>query len=390
MVEAICAAPDDLSGDALDRLQSLVDKSLLRLDEPGTGEPRFTMLDTLREYALERLEERGTAAALRDRHLQFFAQWVEAAVAGEEFERIDAEDDNLRAALAWSTSGGSGGAGVRVAGMLWHYWERRGFFSEGRAWLERVLARGDTASAPDRALALLRLGEALAPQGDHARAVAPIEQSVQIWQALGDTAGVARGMTKLGITLRDLSDYPRATVLLEVALELHRSLGDREGIALATDMLGCLARNQGDLQRAETLLNESLALHRELGLLAGVATVLHDLGEVAQLKGETMRAASLYSQSAALYRELQIKVMLAWSLHNQAFLQLDQGDPAQALRLFQESLELFRELSTLDGTAACLAGIARIMAASGGAERAARLLGAAERSAITPSGVPPT
>ncbi len=284
----------------------------------------------------------------------------------------------MRAALQWALEGGDAASGMRLAAALWQFWERRGLFSEGRGWLERLLEAGQAAPAAARAPALLHAGQAAAIQGDHTHASELIEASIQLYQQIGDTQGVAEAMTSLGIARRDLGDYPRATVLLEVALELHRSMGNRQGIALATNMLGCIARNQGDYPRAEKLLEESLALFQELRNTQGIATLYHDLGESAQLQGDDARAAELYAHSNALFRDIDIKVMIAWSLHNQGYLRQRQGDTTQALAHFRESLQLFQKLGTKDGIAACFAGIARVAVATGDARRAARLLGASE------------
>src|ERR687886_2304242 len=392
--EAVCNPDGDLPIDVLDGLQSLLDKSLLRQGGGGGGELRFRRLETIREYAVERLQESGETDRLQRQHANFYLALAEeaepqldATERGIWLARLEAEHDNVRAALTWSLHGGDVVIGVRLAAALWRFWERRGYFTEGRSWLERVLEEGHSAPADFRAPALLRAGEAAAIQGDHARAVEPIEASIRLLQGLGDTSGVARGMSTLGITLRDLGDYPRATVLLEVAMEVHRFLGNTYGIAVATNMLGCIARNQGDYARAHELLHESLRLYREIHHTQGIAAVFHDLGELAQRQGDDAEATALYSQSIALYRQLGIQVMIAWSLHNQAYLHEHQGDVPGARAHFQESLRIFHRLGTKDGTVACLTGLARTFADAGDALRAARLLAAAEVLNESRSGV---
>jgi predicted ATPase/class 3 adenylate cyclase len=381
---AICNADGMFPMDILDGLESLLDKSLLRQLEDAQGEPRFRRLETIREYALERLLASGEADVLRNHHARYFlrvAEEIEPGLSsnddGPGLTRLEIEHDNLRAALKWSLARGDVDLCARLTSTLWPFWERRGYFSEGRGWLERVYRSGAIPDPALRARVLLGLGEAVALQGDHTRAISPIEESIELWQALGDTAGVAQAMSALGTIERDLGNNARATVLFEVALELHRFLGNRSGIAVATNMLGCIARNQGEFGRAEILLMESLELFRELNNMAGVATVYHDLGESAQLRGETEHAILLYTNSITLYRELDIKVMTAWSLHNQAYLLLD-GRDSRAASSFRESLQIFNELGTQDGIAACLAGLARTFAAKGEIVRAVQLLGASE------------
>ena len=370
--EMVCAG--DSGQTVLDGLQSLVDKSLVRQSVVG-GEPRFTMLDTLRGYAIERLADYDEWGA-RDRHLAFFGTFAESATAAQAWDAIDADLDNLRAALDWALQGGKIADGLRLAATLWQFWERRGYFSEGRDWLDRLLAASAGAPAGLRALGMVHAGRAAAIQGDHTRAVEWMDAAINIRQAIGDTEGVAVAMSDLGIALRDLGDYPRAELILEVALELHRSLGSARGVAVATDMLGCIARNRGDAARAEALLGESLTLYQGLGDNLGTATVLHDLGETAQMQGDVQVATGFYERSLALFRKLQVKVMVAWSLHNQGYLQHAAGEVDQARAMFAEALRIFRELHTKDGTAACLAALARIDDVDG--PRAVQLLGASQ------------
>ncbi|HZG66128.1 MAG TPA: AAA family ATPase, partial [Herpetosiphonaceae bacterium] len=268
--EMVCTG--DSGRTVFNGLQSLVDKSLVRQSMVG-GEPRFTMLDTLRGYAIERLADYDEWGA-RDRHLAFFGTFAESATAAQAWDMIDAELDNLRAALEWALQGGKIPNGLRLATTLWHFWERRGYFSEGRDWLERLLAASAGAPADLRALGMVRAGRAAAIQGDHTRTVELTDAAINVRQALGDTEGVAEAMSDLGIALRDLGDYSRAELILEVALELHRSLGIPRGVAVATHMLGCIARNRGHATRAEALLGESLALYQALGDEYGMAMVL--------------------------------------------------------------------------------------------------------------------
>ena len=387
MVEVVCNATGDLDVDPLDGLASLVDKSLLRQEDGIDGEPRFSMLDTLREYALDRLAARGEATAIRNAHLAFMRRFARQAVAEQAFDLLEVEDDNLKAALAWALQGGQYEDGIGLAASLWPFWQRRGSFTEGRRWLERMAEAGRDGPPALRAQALLQAGQAAAFQGDHVHAMEPIEASIQLLQAIGDTNGVASAMITLGTTLRDRGDYPRAVVVLEVALELHRMGGDQLGVAIATNRLGCIARNLHDFSQARRLLEESLRLYRELRHDEGIARALHDLGETAQIEGDTAGAMALYQRSVPLFQELSIKIMLAWSLHNQGFLLHYREDDTQALRRFRESLALFRELGTKDGTAACLEGIARVAVAGGDLQRAMRLMGASAAIGETIGGI---
>jgi tetratricopeptide (TPR) repeat protein len=362
----------------LDVLQSLLDKSLLRQEAGPDDEPRFAMLDTIREYAWERLLDSGEATPLRDHHLAYYLRLVESATRERVFDVLDVDQDNVRAALSWSFESDKPDVSLRLASAMWQYWECRGYYGEGRDWLQRALAAGEGVPDEIRAAALLHAGQAASIQGDHVQGAALIEASIRLFEPLGECREIVDATCALGVALRDLGDYERARTVLEPVLDLSRKLGHTRGLAVATGTLGCIARNRGDFAHATRLLEESRALYRRLQDTRGVASALHDLGETAQLQGDHARAATMYTQSMALFQEIGHQVMVGWSLHNQAYLAYQHDDDLQADMRFRESLRIFRDLGTKDGSAACLAGLARGAALKGDAPRAARLLGAAE------------
>ena len=220
---------------------------------PGKdGTPRFAMLETLREYGLERLGGAGEAEATRRAHADLFlalAEAAEPALTGPEqgvwLGRLETEHDNLRASLDWTLGSERGDTGLRLAGRLSLFWLIRGHFVEGRAWLERALARSGKELSPERAKALLGAGNLATRQGD----------------------------------------LPSAIALHEAALTLHRELGDKRGVAATLDALGLVAQIQGNLTRAAGLLEESLALERGLGNRRGEAGSLHNLALLAHRQG---------------------------------------------------------------------------------------------------------
>jgi tetratricopeptide (TPR) repeat protein len=290
--EAVCGS------DVLDRLASLVDKSLLQQREQEGGEPRFTMLETLREYALERLEASDEAEAIRSRHLGHFLALAEqtepelrgsAQVAG--LARLEREHDNLRAALGWSQKEVKDAeSGQRLAGALSWFWSLHGHFSEGRRWLQQTLALSDETSASVRAKALYGSGLLAVTQGEYGRAVTLHEQALALSREVGDLQGVARGLTFQGVAAELQGDSQRAAALLEEGLARFRELDDEWNIALALRNLGRVALRQGDHQRATALNEESLVLSRELGDKWALAWSLHDLGHVLHSQGDTVRA----------------------------------------------------------------------------------------------------
>ena len=231
MAEAVCTTQDDVGIDLLDRLGSLVDKSLVLLTQTVEGQPRYRMLETIREFALERLESSGEAAALRRQHAEQYLMLTEAAEpklrhGGEQARWLtwfDGEHDNLRAALAWSQADPEGcELGLRLATALYWFWEGRGKLEEGREWLEKAVARAQHAPVAATVRALWALGSALRFQGDYGRSVALHEEGLALSRAANDRAGIAQGLGELGTTARHQADYARTAMLFEEAEQLFR------------------------------------------------------------------------------------------------------------------------------------------------------------------------
>jgi non-specific serine/threonine protein kinase len=269
------------------------------------------MLETVREYGLEQLAASGEEMMARDRHLAWcvaLAEEAEPRLTGPEqvawLARLEAEHDNLRAALGWARERGEGKMGLRLAGALWRFWWTHGHLSEGRRWLEETLKRGDRASAASRATALTGAGTLAWTRGDYAHATAPHEKCLVLRRALGDRSGIAHALGTLGNVAHSQGDYGRATTIYEECLAIRRALGDRQGIASALGNLGAVAYQQGESRRAVALQEESLALKRALGDTWGIAGSLVNLGNVAYSQGEYGRAEVLYEESLALFREL--------------------------------------------------------------------------------------
>ncbi|HEX9438485.1 MAG TPA: tetratricopeptide repeat protein, partial [Roseiflexaceae bacterium] len=393
---AVCNMTNDLPMDVTDGIASLLDKSLLRLEEGADGEPRVRMLETIREYALERLAARGEAEALREQHLEHYLALAEAAaphLRGAEqivwAERLEVEHDNFRAALTWAhehgTVDGSTTAGaeaeLRLAGALFWFWDMRDYSIEGRRWLEGALARTDgPARTAARARALFAAGHFAAIQNDFMAARARLEESVALWRELGDKRGLALSLVyhnSLGwVTLLERR-IAAARALFAEGVALWRELGDRWGLAFALWSLGAAVRRE-DPAAARPTLEESVALFREVGDRKGLAEALVQLGIVARLEGDHTRAASLLEESLALGREVGDKGDVSLALQRLGEVVQDQGDAQRALALFQQSLVLARPLELKDIIPGCLVGIGGVAGAVRQAERAVRLLSAAE------------
>jgi len=340
--------------EVLETLGRLVDRSLVAVDPPSPGEEvatRYRLLETVRQYALERLEETGETSAVRGRHHTFYMEQAEQAEPELEgpaqlewLDRLQREQDNLRAALAWSVDPETR---LRLAGALWRYWYQRGPLAEGRAWLEGALARAADCSPAARAKACSGAGNLAAQQGD----------------------------------------YDAARTLHEESLSLRRQLEDRRGIAGSLNNLGIAARRQGDVAVAREYFTESLSINRELGDAARIAAALVNLWVIAYECGEDAAALPWLEESRAIYEELGDEWRLAIVLHNLGKTALRQENLEEAVWLFQSSLTLFRRLGDRSSSVLCLNGLAMVAAARRDFSSAARLF-AAEGAARAAAGAP--
>ncbi len=415
----------EVTGDhlALEHLEHLRACSLVQAADYETG-MRFRMLESIREYAEAQLTPEERAAA-GHRHLDFavrFAEEAEPGLTGADqqawLERLEADHDNLRAALGFALQL-STESGLRLSGALWPFWYVRGYFGEGRMWCRSALERevdadrtavrakalngagalayrqGDYASARslyeeslsirrergDRrgiALSLNNLGLVAQEQGDYASAPSLFEESLSIGRELGDRRGIAMSLNNLGMVAQDRGDYASSRSLFEEALTINQDLGNREWEAANLNNLGILTLHQGDYASARSLSEESLSIRRELGDRSGIALSLNNLGKGAREQGDYVSARSLFEESLSILRELGNRVGIAHSLSNLGSVAHEQGDYASARSLYQESLSIRRELGDRQGIAASLEAFAGLAAALSQSVRVARLWGAAE------------
>jgi tetratricopeptide (TPR) repeat protein len=312
------------------------------------------------------------------------AEEAEPQVSGPEqgawLARLEAEHDNLRAALGWARERAEGEVGLRLAGALWRFWYMRGFFSEGRTWLEAALFQGHAAAAPEtvRAQALYGAGALALSQGDCAQARAVIEESLALWRELGDRQGIATTLRAVGHQVIAQGDFARAQSLYEESLVLFRELDDRHGIAVVLSNLGGVAESQMDYRRAQAQYEESLVLLRESGDKQSISIVLNCLGGLAWRQGDYARARNLCHEGLALARALGDRQYIAGSLVGLGMVAADQGDYVGARTLLEEGLASFRELGDRWGILGTLEGMALLAGAQDQARRGARLWGAAD------------
>jgi non-specific serine/threonine protein kinase len=320
---------------------------LLRLRQDALGEPRFGMLETIREYGLERLALAGEEADSRRRH----AEWCIALVKRAEpellgadqqhwFARLLAEQDNLRAALGWAIGAADAETALALVGSLYRFWATEGLYEEGRRWLEQALALAPGAITAARGNALLGLGVMLFFQGDFDEAAALWEESLALFTALQDRTGIAYSHGNLGLIADAREDYERAIGEYEAALALFRELGDRKYVAYMLHNLGLIAYFQGEYRRATALFEESLAAIRTFGDQNSIAMTLGNLGLVAFAEGDYQRALTLQREALADRQLISNKPWLVRTIENFAQIAAATNQPERAVRLFAAAASL--------------------------------------------------
>jgi predicted ATPase/DNA-binding SARP family transcriptional activator len=334
----------------LTTFQSLVDKSLVRRRGEGTR-VRFDLLHPVREYALERLQASGELEALTRRHLDHYLALAEEAAprvltreGSSLLDRLDADSDNLRAALAASRSHGLREQHLRACAELWRFWYLRGYFAEGRRWLEAALAEADG-----------------------------LPESLR-----------AAGLKAAGILATEQGDVHAGQQLAREAVALYRDVGDRRGVLTSLTVLGNAARNAGSMETAKASFEESRSLARELGLVEDVAVALSNLGAVALEEGEYERARNVFEESLSISRNVGREDAAALALANLGYIALGTERPRDAAALLMEGLEIARRLGFRATMITCLIGAAASATATGDDDAAARLLGAAAATAEAP------
>jgi predicted ATPase/class 3 adenylate cyclase len=345
----VCAW-DGLHADNMeDALRRLSEKSLTVEERAGGVLRRYRMLETLRQYASERLSESGEAEKTQQEHADFFVRLGEAAepqLTGPQqqawLETLDTEHDNLRAVLRWAEMAARGDVGCRLGGALWRYWSVRGLFSEGRDRLNAILALTPERT-PARAKALHGAGVLATQTGAYAAARGLYEESLEIRRDLGDRVGVANTLSNLGIVCRWLGEVGPARMLYEESLGIRRDLGDQWGIATSLNLLGLLVHYEGDLAQARALLEESLRIRRELGDRWTIANSLNNLGLVLLDQGDYVAARTLYRESLGIARELGDKWAIAFLYEAFAGLAAAEGEAGRAL-LLAGAAEALREV----------------------------------------------
>jgi predicted ATPase/DNA-binding SARP family transcriptional activator/DNA-binding CsgD family transcriptional regulator len=392
--EAVCSGGGVEKGDVLDLLGGLVDKSLVVAGAPRGGAMRYRMLEPLRQYAREKLEEGREADEVQNRHASFFlavAEEAEPKLVGSQqsawVERLEAEHDNMREALSWVLERGEGELGLRFGGALWRFWHMRGYLREGIRWMEPVLAEGKPAASPARVKALEGMGWLLQLQGDHERAKTIYEEMFELSRESGNKGNIATALNSLGTVAAQQGDNERAKALLQENLEV---IGELEAAGdpatplkkfYLSNLLGYLAINdEGDYARGTILWEESLALARELEDDYSVGITLGNLGHVALLQRDFDRAKARSEEALASANELgNAGVELVPSACiNLGLATLGLGEHERAMESFEEALVTSQDMGRTPPVIEALEGMASLAGAMGKATRAAHLWGAAE------------
>ena len=364
--DEVCGPGMPAEGEVLEHLASLVDNSLLvSVAETSSEaeEPRFMMLETIREYAAERLRGAGEAEEMRRAHASYYLALAEGAQPETSPDMFDAwlavlerEHDNLRTALRWAIRHGEVDMGTRLGLMMWRFWSEQFHLGEGRRWLEAVLELGEPEGGVDqptpsaRRWAFLHLiaGIMASGQGDYDRAVELCEESLALYERMGHKKGTGGPLRELGVVAYHRGDYDRAVRLSEQALQVTREFGSTFGMGLATCSLADALRAQGDLEGARTLLEESLTLLRRksypLRVANALANTLARLGSIECELRRDARAFELYGESLQLGRQFGFVHHVVGPLEGMARVAVVRGRPEQAARLLGTSAALRDEM----------------------------------------------
>ena len=313
--EEVCAGEGLKPGEVLDLLTHLVDKSLVLVSEQQGGEAHYRLLETVRQYGREKLEESGEEPAIERHHAGFFlelAEQVEPKINSKDrrlwLERLEVEHDNFRAALAWSREEEAGGeTGLRLAGALVWFWFHREYWSEWRGWLDGALATQESAGRPARTAARAKAlsgGGFLAwMQGDQVAARAQLEESVALWREVEDKQGLAQALRFLSGSFESQGNYAVARPLAEESVELFRQGDDKFGLGITLSRLGITALAQGDDAAARAALEEGVAICREIEDDWALALALRNLGIGAIRQGDYELAVARLSESLVVLRD---------------------------------------------------------------------------------------
>jgi len=385
-IEAVCNAKEDLHIDLLDAIESLVDNSLVRRTGADPTEPRFVMLETMREYGLGRLAEAGEESYTRKAHAAYLVVLAEEGgpnlMIGDQqpawFARYDAEIGNIRAALDWLIATGEAEWGLRMTNSLSFYLTHRGLAGEAFERMQKLLALPAAATRSKlRGKSLTTAADLASFSGRHTDRVGLNVESLGILEELNDPRGLLQTLTHGGVADRGSGDYPAARAQFERAVKIARELGDPASLAGALSNLADLVKLQDEYELARLLQLEAARLFEEIGDRTGATWALSHQADLARGQGDPERARALYEQALTRFRDLKDQQGIASCFQDLAGISADARDYPAAQRRFSESLKLYWDLGNQTDLPRLLESLASCAEALREPERALTLAGAA-------------
>jgi predicted ATPase/DNA-binding SARP family transcriptional activator/DNA-binding CsgD family transcriptional regulator len=381
--KAVASGEDVEQGDVLGLLSGLVDKSLVVVETSDNGGAWYRLLEPVRQYTRENLEESGETETTLGRHVEYFftlAEESEPQWWGPEeaawLDRLEWDHDNFRVALAWTRAQDEAETLLRLAGALSWFWAARGYASEAVQWLEEALAMGSGATTAARARALFGLGDILR-RSDLERAQACLEEALVLHERLGDRERITHCLTMLALLAEFRGDATQAATLLEGGLAAARELEYSKGIPGILNALAYNTSERGDFDRAQELWEEALTLQRKRGNAAGVSGILLNRGYIELVRGDQERATTMLEESLALGQEVGETALIAGGLMCLGIAAMLRDEPKQAQLLLKESLKIDVELGSKIDLAEDLECLAEVAGMLGQLLRAARIWGMA-------------
>lgn len=382
--EAVAGDIEQSGCDMLEHVSALVDVSLVTRSSSQDGEPRFAMLETIREFGREQLAESGDRGEIERQHSAFFldlAAQAHEGIDGPEqrrwLTRLASEYDNIRAVLDRATEEADAETALKLGVSLWGFWVQRGHIAEGRQILKRALQIGGEFDPAVRVRAVYCLGILALDLFDATEAETHLRESLVIWRQVGNQDGVAAALTGLGLASLCLGHHAQARRQFEESLAIWSVLDDQSGIALSHYNNGRVATAEDDYERARALHESALTIRRQLGDANGIAYSLWALATVDCLMGRTVSAEDRYRESLAIFSEIGDRQGQVHILHGLADVAQQAGKDLEALRMYADALSLAQALGERSWMVGCIEGIAAVVARRGHVDRAVRLLGAA-------------
>ena len=375
-------AADAITG--AERLNRLKEKSLIHENQENEQSLTYIMLETLREYALEKLNERNELTDLKHRHADYYIQLVETAEPNltgtsqmEWFNRLNTERHNVQSALEWLVGLQNYADAARMAGILWRYWGAHSQLSIGMTWTEQIVKHAEVVPVHTRAKLMYGMGRLNYLQHHDVKSAKYLKLGLALYEEIEDAPGQAAIRVSLGEVELRMGNHLVAEGHFQHSLALYVTLDDQAGFARCLAQLGRLAIGEGNLVGAASLFQQSLDLIRQFGSMESIAIGLNDLAEVLRAQGKYTEAAELYRESLEIYHKLDFDSGVAVILHNLGQLNSQLGDYAGALLCFQDALRLLQDLEEKQIITECLAGIGGAFLHIGEAARAVRFLSAA-------------